>query len=138
MTENNYGKGNSLYIAGTFGGSLRKLHFPEYYRILENIAEKYSESIIKLKNAPSSVEVNIRENNDSAFIYLINFTSEMRRPIQKIIRCNNIEIDVKLIKKAVSIRSLCSKEKLGFRAESGYVSFSVPYLDDYEVIRIDY
>ncbi|MBK9389311.1 MAG: beta-galactosidase trimerization domain-containing protein [Bacteroidetes bacterium] len=137
ITENIFGKGRSIYLAGTFGGSLKKFHFPEYYQVLENITEKYAGRIVKLKNAPSSIEVNIRRKRNSVYIYLINFTSEMRRPIQKIISCNNIEINLSMKEKATSIRTLISKENLNFKTENGSVSFTVPALDDYEVIRID-
>ena len=125
-------------MAGTFGASLKKFHFPENYQLLENVTERYTGRIVKLKNAPSSIEVNMRRKNNSVFIYLINFTSEMRRPIQKIISCNNIEINLSLKEKATSIRTLISKGNLSFKAESGLVSFTVPVVDDYEVIRIDY
>jgi hypothetical protein len=138
ITENIFGKGRSIYIAGTFGGSLKKFHFPEYYQLLENITERYADRIVKLKNAPSSIEVNIRRNRNSVFIYLINFTSEMRRPIQKIISCNNIEINLGLKEKAKNIKTLVSRENLNFKTENGSVSFTVPAVDDYEVIRIDY
>jgi hypothetical protein len=62
----------------------------------------------------------------------------MRRPIQRIISCNNIEINLSLKEKATGIRTLISKEKLNFKTENGSVSFTVPALHDYEVIRIDY
>jgi hypothetical protein len=138
ITENIFGKGRSIFMAGTFGGSLKKFHFPEYYQVLENITEKYAGRIVKLKNAPSSIEVNMRRKNNSVFIYLINFTSEMRRPIQKIISCNNIEINLSLKEKATRIRTLISKENLSFNGDSGLLSFTVPVVDDYEVIRIDF
>jgi hypothetical protein len=138
LTENIYGKGRSSYFAGTFGGSLKKFHFPEYYQILENIASEYVDRFIVLKNAPSSVEVNVRKNKGSVFVYLINFTSEMRRPVQEIIRCSNIEIELKMKSKAVRISTLCSRENLNFKTENGTVQFTVPKLDDFEVIRIDF
>ncbi len=138
ITENVFGKGRSIYMAGTFGGSLKKFHFPEYYQVLGNITEKYAGRIVKLKNAPSSIEVNIRRNGNSVFIYLINFTSEMRRPIQNIISCKNIGINLNLKEKAASIRTLISKENLSFKTENALVTFTVPSVDDYEVIRIDF
>ena len=61
IIENTYGKGKSIFFAGTFGGSLHKYHFPDYYQILFNIVGEFSKPFVSLENAPSSVEVNIRK-----------------------------------------------------------------------------
>ena len=96
IVDNSFGKGRSIYMAGTFGGSLYKFHFPEYYRILSNLVSGLSKPIVRLENVPSSVEVALRKGTNSYFLYLINFTSEMRRPIQKIIPCHDLKIELLL------------------------------------------
>ncbi len=45
IVDNNYGKGKSIYMAGTFGSSLNKYHFPDYYQILSNIVSGLSKHI---------------------------------------------------------------------------------------------
>lgn len=137
IIENTFGKGKSIYIAGTFGGSLYKYHFPEYYQVLSNLACEFSEPFVRLENAPSSIEVNVRKKENSVFIYLINFTSEMKRPIQRIISCLNIKIDILLTEKVKSLRALCLEKKLEFTNKGNSISFVLPVIEDYEVLEIE-
>ena len=136
IIENSYGKGRSIYIAGTFGGSLYKFHFPEYYKILFNIVSEYSKQFVSLENAPSSVEVNVRKKGNSIFVYLINFTSEMKRPIERIIPCSNIRINIQLQEKAKSIKALWLGKNLEFLDKGNSISFVLPVIEEYEVMEI--
>jgi hypothetical protein len=135
LVENAYGEGKSIYIAGTFGSSLYKFHFPEYYQILFNLAKEYSEPFISI-GAPSSIEVNVRQKGNSVFLYLINFTSEMKRPVQRIIPCTNIQIDILLPKKAKSLKAICLQKNLEFTNTENSISFVLPVIEDYEVLEI--
>jgi hypothetical protein len=136
IIENTFGKGKSLFFAGTFGGSLHKYHFPDYYQILFNIVGEFSKPFVSLENAPSSVEVNIRKKGNSIFLYLINFTSEMKRPIQKIIPCTNIKIEILLNKQVKSLKALWLKKDLEFTSSGDSVSFILPVIEEYEVMEI--
>ncbi len=137
LIENGYGKGTSIFIAGTFGGSLYKFHFPEYYRILFNLVTKLSKPQVVLENCPSSIEVNLRKKANSVFLYLINFTSEMKRPVERITPVTDIRIEVVLEEKARSIKALLLQEKLEFSQTENSISFIIPVLKDYEVLNID-
>jgi len=136
IIENNYGTGRSIYFAGTFGGSLDKFHFPEYYQIVFNLVSELSEPIVRLENAPSSIEVNLRRKGNSIFLYLINFTSEMRRPIQDIIPCMNIKIHLLMEEKVKSIKALWLEKNLEFAGKGNSISFILPVIEDYEVMEI--
>jgi hypothetical protein len=136
IIENNYGKGRSVYFAGTFGGSLDKFHFPEYYRIIFNLVAELSKPIVRLDSAPSSIEVNLRTKENSVFLYLINFTSDMRRPIQEIIPCRNIEISLFRKEKVKNIKALWLEKNLEFAQKGNSISFALPVIEDYEVIEI--
>lgn len=137
MIENRYEKGRSIYIAGTFGSSLKKFHFPEYYRILNNLVSELSVPVIILENAPSSVEVSIRRNGNSVFVYFVNFTSEMKRPIQKIIPCENIKVEILIAEKVKTLKLLCLQKNLKFTNTGKSVSFVLPLVEDYEVVSIE-
>jgi|WetSurMetagenome_2_1015567.scaffolds.fasta_scaffold01164_4 hypothetical protein len=136
MIENAYGKGKSIYFAGTFGGSLYKFHFPEYYNILFNLFNEFSKPFVRLENAPSSIEVSMRRKGNSLFLYFINFTSEMKRPIQKIIPCSNIRIDLTLTEKVRSLKALCLDKNLKYKGKENSISFILPIVEDYEVVEI--
>lgn len=136
IIENTFGKGRSTYLAGTFGGSLNKFHFPDYYQILSNLVNELTNPFVWLNNAPSSVEVNVRKKETSIFVYLINFTSEMRRPIQRIIPCQNIKIEIHFKERVKSVKALCSRENLKFTDKGNSISMILPVLEDYEVLEI--
>jgi Hypothetical glycosyl hydrolase 6/Beta-galactosidase trimerisation domain len=137
LIENEFGKGKSVYIAGTFGGSLYKFHFPEYYQILFNLASKFSEPMIRLENAPSSIELNIRRKENLVFLYLINFTSEMKRPVERIIPVTEIKIYIVLQEKVNSIKALLLGKNIEFTTEENTISLVIPIIEDYEVLKID-
>ncbi len=137
LIHNEFGKGKSVYIAGTFGGSLYKFHFPEYYQILFNLVSWSSTQVVKLENAPSSVEVNLRKKGNSVYLYLINFTSEMKRPVERIIPVTNIRIDIALKQKVRSIRTLVIGNDQEFTWKEDTATLVIPIVKDYEVLKID-
>jgi len=136
IVENNYGSGKSFYFAGTFGGSLYKYRFPEYYRILSNLVNATCKPVVRMKNVPTSVEVNLRKKGNSLFLYLINFTSEMRRPIQRIIPVNGLEIELPVRENIKNVKALWSARELEFTKKDEVLSFILPEIQEYEVIRI--
>lgn len=136
LIDNSYGKGKSLYLAGTFGSSLNRFHFPEYYMLLFNMVSNLSNQVLKTENVPSSVEVNLRQKGNSIYLYLINFTSEMRRPIQRIIPVSDLKLHLLLNKPVRDIRALWSGKNLEFINTGGSVSFKIPSVEGYEVVEI--
>lgn len=136
IIENKYGKGRSVYVAGTFGGSLDKFHFPEYYHIVYNLVSELSKPVVQLENAPSSIEVNLRRKGNTIFLYLISFTSDMRRPIQEIIPCRNVKINLFINEKVKSIKALWHKKNVEFTRKEDSISFVLPVIEDYEVLEI--
>lgn len=137
LVENKFGKGKSIYIAGTFGASLYKFHFPEYYKILFNLANELSKRLVWLENAPSSVEVNIRKKGRSVFVYLINFTSEMKRPVERIIPVAGIKAGLVIMENVRAVKALLSGEKADYKLNGNSVIISIPVLNDYEVLEIE-
>jgi hypothetical protein len=136
MIENTFGKGRSVYMAGTFGASLLRYHFPEYYTILSNLALELSKPPLILENAPSSVEVNIRRKSSSLYIYLINFTSEMKRPIERIIPVHDLVVTIRSVPGIRSVKSLWNGNTPDFSWSGDDIRISVPLLKDYDVIEL--
>lgn len=136
IIDNRYGKGRSLYMAGTFGGSLNRFHFPEYYMVLLNMVSQLSNQILRTENIPSSVEVNLRKKGNSVFLYLINFTSEMRRPIQRIIPVYDLKLELATNRTVKGIRALWTGKDMEFVNNGTSVSFNIPSVENYEVLEI--
>ncbi len=136
MIDNDYGKGKSIYLAGTFGGSLHRYHFPEYYQVISNLASQLAKPVVILENAPSSVEVNLRKKGKDIYIYLINFSSEMRRPIQRIIPCSGIRITVPVQERVIGSKAFFLGKDLEFVRKDDSITLTLPLINDYEVIDI--
>jgi hypothetical protein len=116
---------------------LYKFHFPEYYQILFNLVSGLSRQVIRLENTPSSIEVNLRKKDNSIFLYLINFTSEMKRPIERIIPVTNIRINVAIKEKVGSIQALVMGNNIEFTGKENSISLVLPIVKDYEVLKIN-
>ena len=137
LLMNNYGKGKALYFAGIYGETLSKLNFSEYYRLVGNMGSLLSRQLITLDNAPSSVEVVLREKSNKLFIHLINFTSEMKRPIEKIIPAKDIVLNLKHTLAPSKIKALWLGKELSFTCTSDSIVVTVPVVNDYEVIVVE-
>src|SRR5690606_12554147 len=104
--------------------------------IIFNLVAELSKPIVRIEDAPSSIEVNVRTKGNSVFLYLINFTSDMRRPIQEIIPCRNIKISLFMMQKVKSIKALWLERNLDFAQKGNSISFALPVIKDYEVIEV--
>jgi hypothetical protein len=80
--------------------------------------------------------VNLRRKGNSFFLYLINFTSEMRRPIQRIVPLTGLEIELFLKEDVKNVKTLWSGSELKFTRKVDSLTFTLPDLGDYEVIKI--
>ncbi|TAN16464.1 MAG: hypothetical protein EPN37_08255 [Chitinophagaceae bacterium] len=138
IIENKYGKGKAIYFAGTFGDSLNKFHFPEYYQVVSNCMSELSSSLVRMDDTPSSVEITLRRSEDSIYLYLVNFTSSLVRPIQKIIPYPNLHVTLllDLEKKVKSVKALWLNKDIKFKQEGISTSFTLPVLKDYEIVRV--
>ncbi|HRR96379.1 MAG TPA: beta-galactosidase trimerization domain-containing protein [Candidatus Ratteibacteria bacterium] len=136
IVENKYGKGKSIYFAGTIGSSIYKYHFPEYYKLLSSFYNSLSRKILEIENAPTSLEISIRENEKFYYIYFINFTSEMKRPIEEIMPIRDIKVKFFTNSKIGDVYSLWNKEKLTFKKAKGKIIFNIPIIKEYEIIRV--
>jgi hypothetical protein len=92
--------------------------------------------LIRLEDVPSSVEVTLRRGVNVIFLYMINFTSEMRRPIQSIIPCRNLKVELVISEKVKGVNALWLAKDLDYKQKDYSVSFMLPVINDYEVIEI--
>jgi hypothetical protein len=93
--------------------------------------------LVKVANIPSSVEINLRKKGNSVFLYLINFTSEMKRPIERIIPVDDIKIDILLPEKVRNVKALLFGGNLNFTQKENVTSFILSRIEDYEILKID-
>jgi len=133
---NAYGKGKALYLAGTYGEMLYRFRFQEYYRLASNMANLLSQRLIDLENAPSSVEVILRQKENKLFIHLINFTAEMKRPIERIIPLQNVKVCLNYQGNPGAVKALWTDQELPFEKTPASIIFSIPTVNEYEVVMV--
>ncbi|MGC8976474.1 MAG: beta-galactosidase trimerization domain-containing protein [Candidatus Ratteibacteria bacterium] len=133
MVVNKYGKGYSFYFSGNFGGTYFKYRFPEYSKLLENIFEKTTFRFVEIDE--EWVEVILREKDDKVFIYLINLTTGIKRPINYIKEINNLKIKVFL--KFNHAYPLFSDKNLKVERHENYSTIVLPFLKEFEVICLE-
>ncbi len=136
---NNYGKGKAVYIAGTWGNSTWKFRFVDYHRLINNMISSFSTSLVALSDVPESLEITLRKNKDEKkhIVHLVNFTGRMSRPIKKVLPCYDVKIAIKNIRNIKTITTLASKKNLKFKEQKNGATFSVPKIEEYEVVVID-
>jgi hypothetical protein len=127
---NKYGKGNSIYIAGNFGGTYYKYRFPEYRLLIKNICEKFSKKLIEIEE--EWVEAILRKKNNEIYLHLINLTTGLKRPITYIKKIENLRIDVFF--KFKSAKAIFLNKKIKTEKHRNFTTLTLPDLYEYEVI----
>ena len=94
-----------------------------------------SSHILAESNLPGSVEVEFREAHNKIFMFLINYTGGMERPIREPVKIKDIICKLKL-NHASEIYSYSLKEALKYSINRGTVEIKIPYLNAYDVIEI--
>ena len=137
LLTNTYGKGRAFYLAGTYGETLYKFRFQEYYQLVRNVGNLLSQRLIDLEDAPSSIEVALRKKDNKLFIHLVNFTSEMKRPIERIMPVHNVKAHLKIGTDFKKIKALWLDKELSAEKDADGITFVIPRINEYEVIVME-
>ncbi|MCC6392975.1 MAG: beta-galactosidase trimerization domain-containing protein, partial [Bryobacterales bacterium] len=122
------GKGMVAYMPGDLGNSINTYHTPELMQLVANAGTQLGVSPVRVENAPGSVEVVVRRQDNRLLVHLVNFTGEMTRPIRRIVPLPNVRVTVE--GKYSKARSLWTGQALPVRNGS----VTVPSLQEYDVI----
>ncbi|MCZ2146618.1 MAG: beta-galactosidase trimerization domain-containing protein [Bryobacterales bacterium] len=122
------GKGMVAYMPGDLGNSINTYHTPELMQLVANAGTQLGVSPVRVENAPGSVEVVVRRQDNRLLVHLVNFTGEMTRPIRRIVPLPNVRVSVE--GKYSRARSLWTGQALPVRNGS----VTVPSLQEYDVI----
>jgi hypothetical protein len=142
---NRYGKGKCIYLAGNFGEHFNVYGIPEYPKIIGNVLDDLSPSIVRTQNLPETVELTLRTQQDAGrlLVHLINFTGTMRRPISEVVQIHGATLEIpKSTLHAVGVRRLSRISSLRTEASVPYVEtatslvVTIPLLSEYEVLLL--
>jgi hypothetical protein len=139
VVVNIFGKGRAVYLAGTFGEQYRDYGTPAHIRLIANAVSWLSKPLLRVENAPQTLEVVLREQENRArqLIHLVNFSGEMKRPFEHIIPCRDVRINLQTGREICSVRALQAEVDILFQKEKDSLNFTVPLVDAYEVIVVE-
>ncbi|HZQ53550.1 MAG TPA: alpha-amylase family protein [Bryobacteraceae bacterium] len=137
LMEQEYGKGRTIFFSGDLGAAIQNFHMPEWLSLVANAAREMAPAPIWIEGAPGSVEVVLRsqEQQGRFLIHLVNYTGGMTRPIQSVVPVENVRISVNVPGTFRRAFTLYHPQELALATDSrGSLQFSLPRLDEYEVI----
>ena len=133
IVENKYGKGKVIYFAGNVFQTFANYKFKSYINFFKNLIKDNSNKIIET-NAPLSIEINLRKKQNIIELHLVNFTSELMRPIVNIIPLHNLtfNLDISNVKEVFNIINKNAEVK--WRYSNSKLTISLSELREYEVV----
>jgi Beta-galactosidase trimerisation domain len=140
LVVNRHGKGKAIYCAGDLGNGINGFHLAEFLTLLGNAVGELAPSQVVLENAPSSIEVVIRSQNDGKrlVLHLINFTGEMTRPIRRVTSLENLAVSLPGLSRPARIFTLVQPGAVEPEWTGGNtLRFVLPRLEEYEVVVIE-
>ncbi len=133
MVEHKYGKGNSIYLAGTFGSTIANCRFREYFYLIENFCHLLSKPLLSFENE-KNIEAFLRENKQDMFLYIINLTGEQKRPLTYIEPIEKLRI--KMTTKAKNVIALNSNVRIKPKKTPYGSEFALSHLKNFEILKI--
>jgi hypothetical protein len=137
LVVHRYGQGKALYFSGDLGNALNTYRFIQFSRLIENVLRDLAPSPVVLENAPRSVEVVLRSQQEGKrlLLHLINYTGEMARPIRRVVPLENVHVSVRTQGEVKNVHTLMRPQDLRPRmVDRQRVEFVLPRIDEYEVV----
>ena len=137
VVENEYGDGVSVYFAGNFFQTFSKYRFSSYMRYFDKLIDKLITREVIIEGAPLSLEVTLRGKGPLKEIHLVNFTSELMRPIHNVVPLYNLTIKLPRVKRTNKVTNLINKNaSLSWSIGEEGLTIRLSELKNYEVITV--
>lgn len=133
---NKFGRGKSLYFAGTFAEMAAEYNPIEYRRIFANAAAWLADSPVVLEGALGSVEVTVRRRDSELIVHLVNYAGVGPRPFESVAPQEHLSLRVRTAGSYTKARALVAGHDCELRTEGSETVIRVPALAEYEVIVI--
>jgi hypothetical protein len=140
LVTHSFGQGSVAYFSGDFGNLIAGFHVPELLQVAENAVRILAPPLVRIDNAPGSLEVVLRSQQEGKrlLLHLVNSTGEMTRPIRKVMPLYNLRIRLDQAGDAAKVFTLVRPRQLAWQKDkAGNLQFVLPRVDEYEVVVIE-
>ncbi|MBU4199263.1 MAG: beta-galactosidase trimerization domain-containing protein [Verrucomicrobia bacterium] len=134
---NRYGKGTSLFLAGTFGEMAASYNPPELTHILANAAQMWSHQPVRLEGAFGNVELAVRRQPGRLIVHLVNYAGIVPRPFTGVVPQSNLVLRIQDGQKYRRARTILRQETCALRRSGGALTIRLPELNEYEVVVLE-
>lgn len=135
MVVNKLGRGVSYYIPCTFSQLFNERHVDCMAEITGAIIDREIKLPVRVSGPPHFINTSVRKQGDNTtLIQLVNYEL---RPIQSIIRANDLKITVRTDAKVKSARALRLDQELDFTTTHDGAVIALPLLDEFEVVAVE-
>jgi hypothetical protein len=135
---NRYGKGQCLYLAGTFAEFCYSHNPPEYRLFLKNAVKLLSLPLLEVEGQLGNIEVVLRKQPGRLLVHLINFAGLYPRPFEAICPQPKLKIYLHNHPKAPSqVQALFAGTDCKFSFGRNKVTIRLPVLNEYEVLAVE-
>ncbi len=135
--SNPYGKGRVYYIGGGIGQTYQEFGITDMKYFIRNILNQCVKDCVQVKNLYESVEIALREQDNRKLLHFVNYTGQMRRPIENVIACEDIKVSLACGQKVSKVHSLYCGQELAFTQKDGRIEFTLPELGIYELVAVE-
>ncbi|MBM3746222.1 MAG: hypothetical protein FJW34_10530 [Acidobacteria bacterium] len=137
LVTHSFGQGSVAYFSGDFGNLIAGFHVPELLQVAENALRILAPPPVRIENAPGSLEVVLRSQQQGKrlLLHLVNSTGEMTRPIRRVMPLYNLRITLDQAGDAAKLFTLVRPRPLAWQKDkAGNLQFVLPRVDEYEVV----
>jgi hypothetical protein len=135
IIKNRYGKGESIYIAGTVGQLYHDFQLIPCKRLARNVLDDLTWRDVTVESEVDSVNVELREKDGRWILHLINYTGGMARPIDGVVKLRDVSITIR--RPVAAVKSLRLNRPLSVVREGDRATFVLPELRIYDVIVME-
>lgn len=138
---NRFGRGASLYLAGTFGEQFATHSPPEYRRLFANAVRHFTTNSLALEGALGNVELVVRRQKrgrkERLIIHLINYAGLPQRPFEQVYPQRRLNLRIRNEGRFSTARALVAGRPCRLRKQTGVLRVELPELREHEMIVLE-
>lgn len=137
ITRHRFGNGEAIYFAGGMGQMYTDYHVREYKMFVNNIISDHIKDRIKFEDAPTHLEVVLREQEGRMILHLVNYQVGPTRPFEKLTPVYDLKIKIPESWKIKNIYSRGLNTKLKSKRSDGKREYILPKLNEYDILTLE-